>query len=244
MPVQDNPGTIASMERWLNTRAALVIAWSTVALLVLAALGFVVYLLYPTVRGDARATDPSAEVLDIGTMAPAPTATRPAGRAQLSGTVERVEGQVLVVKVAGREPARVLVRSGAPVGRVTDGAVSDLRPGEPVVVTLTSQSDGRLVTTRVRLQPTTMPVPTPAAEPRPGGPLTVSGTVVSLEGNRLTLRTAGGERNVELSFGVRVTRFVPISLADLAPGLRVAVEGEYLVDGSLAALVVQVFGGP
>ncbi len=230
------------MERWLNTRAALVIAWSTVALLVLAALGFVVYLLYPTVRGEARATDPSAEVLDIGTMVPAPTATRPAGRAQLSGTVERVEGQVLVVKVAGREPARVLVRSGASVGRVTDGAVSDLRPGEPVVVTLTSPSDGRLVATRVRLQPTTMP--TPAAEPRPGGPLTVSGTVVSLEGSRLTLRTAAGERTVELSSGVRVTRVVPIALADLTPGLRVAVEGEYLVDGSLAALVVQVFGGP
>jgi hypothetical protein len=232
------------MERWLNTRAALVIAWSTVALLILAALGFVVYLLDPTIRGDARATDPSAEVFDIGTMAPAPTATRPAGRAQLSGTVERVEGQVLVVKVTGRESARVLVRSGAPVGRVADGTVSDLRPGEPVVVTLTSQSDGRLLVTRVRLQPTTVPVPTPAAEPRPGGPLTVSGTVVALDGGRLTLRTAAGERTVELSSGVRVTRFVPIALADLTPGLRVAVEGEYLVDGSLAALVVQVFGGP
>lgn len=230
------------MERWLNTRAALVIAWSTVAVIMLAALGFVVYLLYPTLRGSAA--DSPAEALDIGTVAPAPTATRPAGRTQLSGTVDRVEGQVLVVKVSGREPARVLVRSGAPVGRVTDSTVSDLRPGEPVVVTLTSQSDGRLLATRVRLQPASVPTPAPAAEPHPGGPLTVSGTVVSLDGSRLTLRTPAGERSVELTSGVRVTRFVPIALADLTPGVRVAVEGEVLVDGSLAALVVQVFGGP
>lgn len=230
------------MERWLNTRAALVIAWSTVAVIVLAALGFVVYLLYPTVRGTAA--EAPAEALDLGTMAPMPTATRPSGRAQLSGTVDRVEGQVLVVKVSGREPARVLVRTGSLVGRVADAAVSDLRPGEPVVVTLTTQSDGRLVATRVRLQPATVPVPTPTGEPRPGGPLTVTGTVVSLDGSRLTLRTATGERSVELNPGVRVTRFVPLALADLPPGSRVAVEGEYLVDGSLAALVVQVFGVP
>ncbi|MER3420435.1 MAG: hypothetical protein C4290_07885, partial [Chloroflexota bacterium] len=223
---------------------ALVIAWSTVALIVLAALGFVMYLLYPTVRGGTGSTDPSAEMLDIGTVAPAPTTTRPAGRAQLSGTVERVEGQVLVVKATGHEPVRVLVRGGAPMGRITEGAVGDLRPGEPVAVTLTPQSDGRLLATRVRVQPASVPIPTPAGEPRPAGLLTVAGTVISMEGNRLTLRTATGERAVELTSGVRVTRFVPIALTDLTPGLRVAVEGEYLVDGSLAALVVQIFGGP
>lgn len=232
------------MERRLNSRGALIAAWTVVGLLAAGSAGFALFLVWPTVAGGGAGDDTHAARPAVTATALA-TATTPAGRAVLSGTLERVEGQALLVKVGEGELVRVLVRSGAPVGLVTGTTAGEIQRGEPVVATVSRQSDGRLLATRVRLQPADILTGSPGTEPRPAGsslePQTVAGTVVSLDANRLRVRTPRGEQMVELASGARVTRFVPMPFSELRSGQRVTIDGERLVDGSIAALSVQVF---
>ena len=228
------------MERLLGSRWALVTAWSFVGLLALGAAGFALYLLWPT--ATARLDDePELRPVAVASV-PVPTLT---GRLIFTGTVERVEGQALLVKVGDAEQTRVLVRSSAPVGLVTSTTANDIQRDEPVAVTVTRRSsDGKLEATRVRIQPTAVPAGTPASDTRATGfndPFVLIGTVTGREPGRLHLRTARGEQTVELGGGVRVTRFRPIAFSELRAGQRVTIDGERLVDGSLAALSVQVF---
>jgi hypothetical protein len=99
---------MTAVERWLNTRGALIAAWSMVAAVVLGAAAFAVYLVFPSGRGGADASLPS------GTVAAVAGATPQSGRAVFSGTVERIEGQALLV-MAGGSATRVVVRSGRPL---------------------------------------------------------------------------------------------------------------------------------
>lgn len=231
------------MERWLNTRAALIAAWSFIAALILGGVAFSVFLLLPS-----GAASDGERTLAAGTVVPV-TATRPAGRALVTGTIEKVEGQTLVVRLTTPETVRVVLRRNAPVGRLTDGSISDVRGGEHIAANLSQQNDGRVIATRITVQPPEVPVFGRGSDPpRPGNnistPTLVTGTVVSVENGRLRILAGSGERQVDLANAVRVSRFVPIALTEITSGRRVSIDGEYLVDGSLAASAIVVFGGP
>ncbi len=234
---------MAAMERWLNTRAALIAAWSFIAALILGGVAFSVFLLLPS--GEASEVD---RALATATVAPV-TATRPAGRALISGTIEKVEGQTLVVRLTTPESVRVVLRRNAPVGRLADGSIADVRGGEHVAANLSQQNDGRVIVTRITVQPPEIPIFGRGSDPpRPGTnistPTLVTGTIVSNEGGKLRIMASTGERSADLAPAVRVSRFVPMSLAEVTSGRRIAVDGEYLVDGSLAASAIVIFGGP
>lgn len=233
------------MERRLNARGAVIAAWVVMGLLLAGAAGFALFLLLPAgsnAGGNGTATDlPSVAV------APVASPTPPSGRTRVSGTLERVEGQALVVNAGSGELTRVLVRSGAPIGAFSETTTADIRPDEAVVVTVNRQADGRLVGTRVRLQPAAVPADIFGGPAPAGGsttsPNVVAGTAAGLDANRLRVRQPSGERtfDVELLPSVRVTRFTPVAIADTRPGQRVTIEGERLVDGSVAALAVVIF---
>jgi hypothetical protein len=232
---------MAGMERWLNTRAALVTAWVVVFMLALGAAGFALYLLWPMAVGE------DADAAARSTAAPTATRATPvtAARTIFTGTLERVDGLALVVNVSGSEPARVLVRQGAAVGLVAVTGTGDIRAGEPVTLRISRQPDGRLMALQVRLQPPEVPAGSQGLEPRTTGagvePVFLIGTVAAVEGERLRVRTARGEQVVDLPANVRVLRFIAVAPAELRPGQRVTVEAEPLVDGTLAAFSVQVF---
>jgi RNase P/RNase MRP subunit p29 len=230
------------MERLLNTRGALIAAWSVVGVLVLGGVGFAVFLLVPAGSG----ADEGNATLRSVTVAVVATATVPTGRAAITGTVERVERQALVVKTANNESRRVVLRSNAHVGRLsTTTGTSDIKTGESVMVSIRRLDSGRLVGGSVRIQPADLPIVSPGGDARPsntaGAVQFVPGTVVAVEPNQLRIRTASGEQTLDVSGSVRVTRFSPVSLVEVRPGERVAIDGEHLVDGSLAAFSVQVF---
>lgn len=230
------------MERWLNSRGARIAAWLCAGVLAAGAAGFALFLLLPAGSGaatgdDTRTALPAVTVVPVAAAAPTP------GRTTFSGTLARVEGQALVVSLGG-ESVRVLLRSGAPIGVVALAGTGDIRAGEPVTAVVTHQA-GRLVATRVRLQPPEVPSLFPGSDrPRSGGsldPLVVTGTVAAMEASHLRIATARGERRLEINSPTRITRFTPITPADLRTGQRVTIDGERLVDGSVAATSVQVF---
>lgn len=229
--------TMSEMERWLNSRPAVLISWLIVALLGLGAAGFALFLLIPLVGGGASTEEAALRTVTVQPSA----ATATPGRTTLVGTVERVEGQALIVRPENSEPARVLVRQSAPVGTVTTSAPTDIRTGESASIAVVRPPDGRVLALCVRLQASELPPVSCQQRAGNSEPQILFGTVVSLDGNRLRVRTPRGDATFELSANPRITRFRPVSLTEVQTGQRVIVEGERLVDGSLAGLAVQVF---
>lgn len=233
------PGYNSRMERRLNSRPVVLVAWTIVAGLLLAGIGLAAYIAIPALTGS----DSDRPLADASVVAP--SATPPlTGRTIFSGTLERAEGAALVVRTGGTEPARVVVRQGAQVGRIVFASVTDIKPGDPVLLSMSRQQDGRQIATRVRVQPLEIPSPNAGAgfgDGRGNALPEIVGTVVTAEGGRLQIRTNRGEVPVELSAGARVSRFLPVAAADLRAGQRLVIDGERLVDGSLAALSVQAF---
>ncbi|MBI2761219.1 MAG: hypothetical protein HYX51_07330 [Chloroflexi bacterium] len=224
------------MEQWLNSRAALITAWSIVGALVTGVAGLALYLIIPSLlnASDDSSTDRAA--LPTGTVVPVTSGTPAGGQTTLTGTIERLEGEALVIRAEGRDRTRVIVRRSIPVGKVEGTSVSTIREGEPVVVGYTI-SNGRFSARVIRVQPAEVPPgfrATPTADFK-----YATGTVASLDGTVLRLRTETEELTIE-AVGATVSRFNHLALAQLREGQRIRVNGQIIVDGSLIARAVVV----
>ncbi|MFN8556957.1 MAG: hypothetical protein U0531_06260 [Dehalococcoidia bacterium] len=112
-----------------------------------------------------------------------------------------------------------------------------------MIVTLSRQTDGRMLVVRVRLQAATVPIivfagagaTVAGSATDPGN---VAGVIETVEPGKLQLRTERDTQVFDLSGNVRVTRFTAAALTDLRPNQRIAVDGERLIDGLLAAYAV------
>ncbi len=143
------------MERRLNSRAAVLTAWAIVVLLAAGIVGFALYLLLPSASAG---NDGSAAVASPAATA-APATGTPAGRATLFGTVDRVEGQVLMLRDRDGAVTRVVVRNGASVVQVHRNgnppaqamALADLQPGQRVSVDGERMVDGSVAAVLVRV---------------------------------------------------------------------------------------------
>src|SRR5262249_12024894 len=114
------------MERWLNSRPALIAAWAILGSLAAGLLAVLLYIALPTVRGTSD--DGSRPVAPLTVIA-APSGT-PAGKnATVPGIVERVEGQALTLHRDTGEPVRIILRRGTLVGKVADGSATDITEG-------------------------------------------------------------------------------------------------------------------
>lgn len=229
------------MERRLNSRAAIVGAWSIVGLMLAGIGGFALFLVLPLLGiGDS---DDQAADLPAVAITTVTSGTPIGGRGWVSGTVERVEGRALVVNPGNGPALRVVIRPSAPLGRVTETGLSDIKPGEPVVA-VGRRQDNRIVSWRLYLQPPEGPIIGPGNEPRTinstPNSLDIAGSVISRDGQQLRLQTARGEQAIELNVAARVFRFTPIAAEEIKVGQRVTVDGERNIDGSLAGLWVQV----
>ena len=231
-----------TMERRLNSRAAKRTAWAIVGLMLAGVAGFAAFLVWPVLTGSGAVEDEL--FLDGAPLAAVTPAVTPGGRGLFTGTVQRIEGQALVLSSERLGQVRVLIRRGAPTGQVVFSSASDLRPGEDAVVIRNRQDDGRLLGVSVRLQPPELPMTGfngSLRVPPTSGPADLVGKITAVEGRLLRLATAQGEQTVDLSPNVRVSRFALLPLTEVRVGQRLVIDGERLVDGSLSAYSVQVF---
>lgn len=227
------------MERWLGSRGAVIAAWSVVSVLLLGAAGFALFLLIPSGSGGAGTGDALRSV----TVAAVATPTVPSGRALFTGVVTKVEGQALIVNDQNQQSRRILVRANANIGRLSSSTgTGDIKTGEPVTISVRRNDAGGLVGGFVRIQPLNMIVIS-----QNGGVASgqfVSGIVAAVEANYLRLKNDSGEQTITFSGTVRVSRFNPLALNEIRVGERVAIDGEHLVDGSIAAFSITALDPP
>ena len=209
------------------------LAWATMALLVLGIAGTGLYLVVERLRSERRDRPVARPLAELPT-ATAAVAPQPAGARTISGEVQRVAGQALVVRTPDGDTERVLIRSDAQLNFVVSTrGPQTLQPGEHVVVgPFVEQRDNTLVVMNVRA--------TPALEQAPPDRCQQVGTVSAVEGNRLVYESLCGERRVILRRDVSVTRVSPARAESLRERQRVAVMGERLPDGTLAAQSVSI----
>jgi hypothetical protein len=226
----------AGMERWLNSRAALVTAWSIVGALVTGVAGLALYLVVPSLLNASGDNSTDRALLPAGTIVPVASGTPAGGQATVTGTIERLEGEALIMRAEGRDRTRVIVRRSIPVGKVEGTSVSTIREGEPVVVGY-NVSNGRFSARVIRVQPADVP---PGFRATPTTDFKyATGTVASLQGTTLRVRTQSEELTIEAA-GATVSRFNHLALAQLREGQRIRVNGQIIVDGSLIAQAVVV----
>lgn len=226
---------MGEMERWLRSRGALIAAWGLVGVLVLGAAGFALFLLIPSGSGGEELNDTLRSV----TVQAVATATAPSGRALLVGTVEKVEGQALIIQDQDKQSRRILVRTNATVGRLNPSTgTGDIKNGDAVTISVRNTDNGGLAVALIRIQPPDMPVFGQNGVVLNGR--FISGTITAVEANYVRVQNASGEQTVSFSSTVRVSRFKPLPLGEIRVGERVGIDGEHLVDGSIAAIAITV----
>ena len=171
-------------------------------------------------------------------------AQAPSGR--LRGTVESVSG--LDVKVTSREGPVVSFRlaDNARISAVKKATLADIKPGSYVGIAAMPRPDGSQMALEVLIFPDAMRGAGEGHRPWDLMPestmtnATVADTVTKVDGQALTLTYKEGEKAIVVPPEAPIVTFVPASLADVKPGVRVFTTVVKAADGwnGAASIVV------
>lgn len=174
----------------------------------------------------------------------AAAAQAPSGR--LRGTVESVSGPD--VKVASREGPVVSLRlaDNARVSAVKKATLADIKPGSYVGIAAMPRPDGSQMALEVLIFPDAMRGAGEGHRPWDLMPestmtnATVADTVTKVDGQALTLTYKEGQKAIVVPPEAPIVTFVPASLADVKPGVRVFTTVVKAADGSNGAASIVV----
>ena len=148
---------------------------------------------------------------------------------RVRGTIERVEGDVYVVKARDGQTLRLTLAADAQVAAGVKSAFSDIKPGSYIGVAAMPQADGSKRALEVHifhesmrgtgeghrnwdLQPTSTMTNA-----------TVYQVVNVVDGHTMTLKYTGGEQRVFVPPDTIIVTYLPGRLAELAPGATIFV---------------------
>jgi len=183
-----------------------------------------------------------------------------------NGPVEKVEGNLITIK-AQEGSVKVNVPDGVTIRKTVTAALTDVKAGENVVVTGERQSDGTVTASTVQLgaggaasivEFQTTPgaaqgrggdagtgARTRSGTPAAGGTAMMvraltNGTVESVEGSTMTVKTQDGSVKVKVADGTAIRKTVSVGVGDIKPGDNLVVMGDRGSDGTITASNVQV----
>jgi ribosome maturation factor RimP len=148
---------------------------------------------------------------------------------RVRGTIERVEGQTLVVKSRDGAEVKVVPADNAAVVGIVRASLSDIRPGSFVGVTGMPQADGSQKAVEVHIFPEAMRGTGEGHRPwdlRPQSTMTnanVEQTVAGVDGQTLTVKYKGGEKKISVPSDVPIVTYVPADKSELKPGVKIFV---------------------
>jgi hypothetical protein len=159
--------------------------------------------------------------------------------ARVAGTVERLDGDTLVVKSAGSDKT-VRLAPSATLFALVKTTLADVKPGVFVGVGATPQPDGTQRAIRVVIFPESMRGLGEGHRPwdRPGTTMTnatVDNAVTSVDGQMLTVKYKGGEKKIAIGPEALIATYVEADRAQLVKGASVAVTGVPAGDGAIEA---------
>jgi ribosome maturation factor RimP len=161
---------------------------------------------------------------------------------RLRGTIERVDGQTLVVKSRDGSEVKVALPDNAMVVGVVKASLSDIKQGSFVGVTGMPQADGTQKALEVHIFPEAMRGTGEGHRPwdlQPQSTMTnanVEQTVSSVEGQTLTMKYKDGEKKIVVPKDIPIVTYAAGDKADLKPGTKIFINGATKqTDGTLTA---------
>lgn len=170
---------------------------------------------------------------------------QPAG-SRVRGTIESVNGQILIVKA--RDGTNVVMRMASNV-RITGVARlprEEVTVGAYIGVTSVRAEDGTDRATEVHVFPEAMRGTGEGSQPwdaAPNSTMTNGGlakTVTGNDGDVLTVKYKGGEKQVLLTLQTIVVTFVPAERGDIKAGAKIIAATSRSADGALEATRISV----
>jgi hypothetical protein len=180
-----------------------------------------------------------AVALILASLAAGPVHAQIEQPARVAGTVERIDGDSLVVKSAGSEKT-VRIASTATVFALVKATLADVKPGVFVGVGATPQPDDSQRAIRVVIFPESMRGLGEGHRPwdRPGTTMTnatVDTAVTSVDGRLVTVKYKGGEKKIAIGPETLIATYVGADRAELKKGASVTVNGVISANGEIEA---------
>jgi uncharacterized protein (DUF2147 family) len=190
------------------------------------------------------ATIAAALAVAAATTAPA----QDAKPVRLRGTIEKVDGNVLSVKLRGGGDTTVKLADNPRITALTKAQLSDIKEGSFIGVTAMPQADGSQKAIGLHIfmpaQKGVVPEGFTPWDREPGSTMTnadVANKVTASDGDTLTVKYKDGEKKVTVSPSTPVVRFNPGNKDDLKPGAQFfIVAATKQADGSYTAGAINV----
>ena len=161
---------------------------------------------------------------------------------RVRGTIERVDGQTLVVKSRDGADLRVVLASDAQIVGLAKASLSDIKQGSFVGVTGMPQPDGSQKAVEVHIFPEAMRGTGEGHRPwdlRPQSTMTnanVEHAVTGVDGQTLTLKYKDGEKKIIVSPDTPIVTYTPGDKSELKPGVKIFIAAaKKEPDGTLQA---------
>ena len=161
---------------------------------------------------------------------------------RVRGTIERADGNTLVVKSRDEAELKVALAPTALVVAIVKASLADIKQGSFVGVTGMPQADGSQRAIEVHIFPESMRGTGEGHYPwdlRPGSTMTnanVEQTVTGVDGHVLSVKYKDGEKKLIVSPDATIVTYMPGDKSELKPGTKIFVAfAKKLPDGTLEA---------
>src|SRR5215831_1427801 len=164
---------------------------------------------------------------------------------RVRGTIEKMEGQTLLVKSRDGADLKVVLADNALIVGIVKASLSDIKPGSFVGVTGMPQADGSQKAVEVHIFPEAMRGTGEGHYPwdlRPQSSMTnasvvnIEQTVTEVDGRVLSMKYKDGEKKIIVPANVPIVTYVPSDKSELKPGVQIFIgAAKKLPDGTLQA---------
>jgi len=163
------------------------------------------------------------------------------------GTIEKVDGNAMMVKTREGTNVTVTLADNAAVRGLVKMSLADVKPGSYIGVSAMPQSDGTERAMHIHIFPEAMRGAGEGYRPfdvRPGSTMTnaaVDTTVVGTDGQIVTVKYKDGEKKFVVPADAPIVAYVPGARDELKPGAKIMIfNAVKQPDGTLQAASVSV----
>lgn len=158
---------------------------------------------------------------------------------RIRGTIEKVDGSLLIIKSRDGETLKVTVGDKPLYVAMVKASIADIKPGSFVGTTAMPGKDDTLTAVEVHIFPEAMRGTGEGHRPwdlKPQSTMTnanVEQTVAGVDGQTMTLKYKGGEKKVVVTPATAVVTYATGDAGEVRPGVAVIIFAQKQADGSL-----------